>query len=77
LRPGPIVVCSSCGEQVRRSQSWQRFSLLRHLGTPGGGRQKTLAGRGEEIYFCTPCARREDYRARGIGQSSSLFGDKR
>ncbi len=76
MKPGPIVLCSSCGERVRRSTAWQLFQLLRHLGTPGGGRQRTLAGRGEDVYFCNPCARREDYKVRGVGGNSSLFGDE-
>ena len=76
MKPGPVVLCSSCGEKVRRSSAWERFSMLRHLGTPGGGRQKTIAGRGEDIYFCNPCARREDYTVRGIAGTSSLFGDE-
>ena len=75
MKPGPIVLCSSCGAKVRRSTAWQLFTLLRHLGTPGGGRQKTLAGRGEDTYFCNSCARREDHKARGLAQTSSLFGD--
>jgi hypothetical protein len=77
MKPGPIVMCSSCGEKVRRSTAWQLFRLLRHLGTPGGGRQKTLAGRGEDVYFCNSCARREDYKVRGFAETSSLFGDER
>jgi hypothetical protein len=75
MKAGPIVQCSSCGERVRRSTAWQLFQLLRHLGTPGGGRQRTLAGRGEDVYFCNSCARKEDYRVRGLAQTTSLFGD--
>jgi hypothetical protein len=77
VKSGPIVLCSSCGAKVRRRTAWQRFSLLRHLGTPGGGRQRTLAGRGEDVYFCNSCARQEDYKVHGLVDTASLFGDER
>lgn len=76
MKPGPIVICTRCGMQVRRTQAWERFSMLRHLGTPGGGRQRTLAGAGEDVYFCTRCARDEDQRVRGLAATASLFGDE-
>jgi hypothetical protein len=77
MTSGPIVLCSVCGKHVGRRQSFQRFTCLRHLGTPGGGRQKTLAGRGEDSYFCNGCARREDLKVRGFVDTGSLFEDER
>ncbi len=77
MRGGPIVVCSECGSEVRRLDAWQAFRLLRHLGTTGGGRQRTIAGKGEDVYYCGRCARLEDLKARGLAPTGSLFGDER
>lgn len=44
-----------------REQMFQRFTMLRLAGAKGGGRQRTMAGRGSDEYVCPTCARIEDH----------------
>lgn len=67
-----MIKCATCGKEITRAAAWQRFTLLRHLGTKGGGRQRTRAGRGLEEYLCDGCARGEDDEVRGFARPGEL-----
>jgi len=68
------VACSGgCGREVDPRRAWQRFTMLRHLGTKGGGRQRTKAGRGVQEFYCTLCADRLDHEAKGQAVGTPLF----
>lgn len=74
VTPRSLVGCCSCGALVERQHAFQVFVCLDSCKRTGGSRQKSMAGRHLERYFCGPCADSEDAKAkRGTPPQETLL----